>query len=365
MQDPLNAIRRLYAEPGAEDAADAPDARAEAETFAALKAGLDALPAQRPDATTLDAVFAAAAAPIAASDDVLAPVCAVYGDTPAALDSPEAVAIAELKAGLDALPPQRPSDATLAAVFAAAGASTGSAPTDTRPARAADRAPQRLVTRRRTIVALGAAFALLLMLTSGLWLGTPTELEETLASAEEQTADADTPEAVEEEAALENDAENLVAEAAPVASQPTAGDAASSGALASSARRAEPEVQARAAARPSRAEESLARSSAPPPPADVSAPVMADVAAAKPEAETATAFADGNLAGQGVGDLPLASDELPLADGDEALQTLYLRMREMQAAQAGLGWDEPPVALGAAPDAAPAQSGWMQVRVER
>ena len=45
---------------------------------------------------------------------------------------------------------------------------------------------------------------------------------------------------------------------------------------------------------------------------------------------------------------------------------LYLRVREMQAAQAGLGWDTPPVSLGAEPDSTPAAAtGWMQVRVQR
>ena len=363
MQDPLNAIRRLYGEPGAEDAADAPDARAEAEPFAALKAGLDALPPQRPDAATLDAVFAAAAAPVSEAD-VLAPLRAVYDDAPGAVDSPEAVAIAELKAGLDALPPQRPDAATLDAVFAAAAAPAGDAPPAVRPARAADRAPQRFITRRRTIVALGAAFALMLVLTSGLWLGTPSDSSlETVASAEEQAADLDTevmPDVIEEDAAFEADTENLVAEAVPV-SPPAADQTAASGAIAAGARRAEPEAEARVTARSSRSDDAPARAASPPAGGDVSAP--ADVAVARPEA--AASFAAGNLEGQGVGDLALAADALPLADGNEAIQTLYLRMREMQAAQAGLGWDEPPVALGAAPDSVPVQSGWMQVRVER
>ncbi len=61
----------------------------------------------------------------------------------------------------------------------------------------------------------------------------------------------------------------------------------------------------------------------------------------------------------------VSEESLPLADGDEELQLLYLRVREMQAAQAGLGWDTPPVSLGAAPDSTPAATGWMQVRVQR
>ncbi len=364
MQDPLNAVRRLYGEPGAEDrpAQLPPEAEAEASALAELKAGLDALPPQRPDAAVLDAVFAAAA------EDVLAPIRTVYEDEESSLDTPEAAVLAELKAGLDALPPQRPDASALAAVFAAAAGSSAAGSTDdARPAHAADRAPRRLITRRRVVVALSAAFALMLVLTSGLWLGPQNDLP-TMVSTEKQAADEPLAERLDEEA-LEADADALDAEEAladaalPSDPAPVADAArnASRAAVGEAVASATPPV-ARQAAPPSVAPSAVSRNV----PSDAALP-QADLAAAisAPEAERDAAFAAGNLVGQGVGDLALASDELPLADGDEALQTLYLRMREMQAAQVGLGWDEPPDALGAAPDSAPPTTGWMQVRVER
>jgi hypothetical protein len=75
------------------------------------------------------------------------------------------------------------------------------------------------------------------------------------------------------------------------------------------------------------------------------------------------AFADAARAD----DVQLAEAEALALEADEELRLLYLRLREMQEAQAGLGWDTPPVALGAAPDSTPAttETGWMQVRVQR
>ena len=409
MQDPLNAIRRLYGEADPGDVP-SPEVQAEANTLAAVKAGLDALPPQRPDPSTLDAVFAAAGAdalePIravyqdetapsdsdeaeafaelkagldalppqrpdaqtldaifaAAEADVLAPVRAVYEGEDVAADWPETAVLAALKSGLDALPAQRPDAATLDAVFAAAGVEHESRP------RAADRAPKRLVTRRRTVVALSAAFVLMLALTSGLWLGQDNDLP-SLASAEsdvlEESVADDQAETPAQEKALElSDADAQFDAAAPSVSRESV-----AGAIAN-------------AAPPPREIERAAPTSPPPPSAtartDV-APAFASALAPAPsrpeadltdevvvpEAALAESFADQSRVAEGLADLVLADETLPLDDGDEALQVLYLRMQELQTAQAGLGWDEPPVALGAAPDSVPVATGWMKVRVER
>lgn len=285
MPDPLNALRRLYGEPGPEGIPAAGD-EAEARALAEVKAGLDALPKRRPTAATLDAVSAAAAAPVPLPDD----------------DPAEAAALADVEAGLAALPRRRPDAATLEAVFAAA------APAAAAPAPAADRPARRSASRRRA-AALGTSFVLLLAVASVLWL-VPGDVAVPPIAAnapQEETASAEP-----DNAPVEEEAE----QAEPSVEAPVAGDIAPSVAA--------PSADAR-----------LARA--------------ASALAAETEAEAG---------------LVLTGD-LPLADGDDELRLLYLRLIEMQAAQAGLGWDEPPAALGAAPDSAPASSGWMQVRVER
>ena len=336
MQDHLNAIRRLYGEPGPEGAPAAgllPEAEAEAEALAAVKAALDALPPQRPDAATLGAVFAAA------EETALAPVRSVYENAPVPPQAEaEVAALAAMKAGLDALPPQRPDAATLAAVLAAAA--PGEAAPPAAPSRAEDRPPRRNGARRRVVVALSAVFMLALVFSTGLWLG-QDDGPPTLAAGQDAPA----------EEAESAPAAAPLAEAVPSRPTPDDGD----------------EPQATPASRPpaeplARAEPPVRRAAPPPaPPAETAiARTAAHADFEGTDASAAAAHADE--------DAPtlVAAEALPLADGDDELRLLYLRMLEMQAAQAGLGWGEPPVALGTTLDSVPpSTTGWMQVRVER
>lgn len=313
MPDLLNATRRLYGEPGPEGISSAGE-EAEARALAEVKAGLDALPKRRPDAATLDAVLALAADPLPTPGD----------------DPDGEAALAEVAVGLAALPRRRPDAATLEAVFAAAAASSASLSA----VPAADRPARRSAPRRR-VAALGTAFVLLLAVASVLWIvpgedGAP-QIAATAPQGEVVEPEAD---AVEEAGAAEPSAtlSEALAEASPVPqASPRSEAPRSEAAVSVAAGRSTPER--------------AARPSAVPPPALATAP-SSDAAGAD-------------------ADFRLVNEPLPLADGDEALRLLYLRMLELQAAQSGLGWDEPPTALGAAPDSTPAASGWMRVRVER
>ncbi len=321
MPDLLNALRRLYGEPGPEGIL-SPEEEAEARALAGVKAGLDALPKRRPDAATLAAVLALAADPPPA-----------LGDDPA-----EAAALAEVEAGLAALPRRRPDAAALEAVFAAAAGPSASP--------AADR-PARRPTSRRRAAALGTAFVLLLAAASVLWIVpggiVPGEVAAPpiAATAPQGEAASDDPQA--EAAEPSTVLIEPLAEASP-RSQTSAG---------SEATRSEATTSP-SAGRPAPAQAAPPSAAPPPPAARVAAPAPNGFAAARSD-EGAGADAD----------LQLVSETMPFAEGDEALRLLYLRMLELQAAQAGLGWDEPPTALGTVPDSTPAASGWMRVRVER
>lgn len=340
----LGPIRAVYGVEEAETDATGAEARALAE----VKAGLDALPSQRPDASLIDAV--AAAAGEAARTAALAPIRAVYDEGAEPLETEaaqaEAAALMPLKTALDALPPRRPVPSVLDAVVAAAvSASARPATVAAAAGRAADRPARGSATRRRVTAVLGAVFAVVLVFAGGLWMNrdAPTSQEVAVADraeAETQVAD-DLVAAVPEEAPV-------VEQAEPVA--PTVADNASSF-----------------------ADEGLVAAASPPP-----APSAARSASAvAPEAELVLerfdadaviapqAFAAGT--GASANDARLANAEVLARESDDELRLLYLRVREMQAAQAGLSWDTPPVALGAAPDSIPVGSatGWMQVRVER
>jgi hypothetical protein len=317
MPDLLNALRRLYGEPGPEGIPAAGD-EAEPRALAGVKAGLDALPKRRPAATTLEAVLATAAEPVALPDD----------------DPSEAAALAEVEAGLAALPRRRPDAATLEAVFAAA------APAVPNAAPAADRPAQRPSSRRR-VAGLGTAFALLLAVAGMLWL-VPDD-----AAAPPIAANAPQQEAAPAEA------DAALAAEAPV-EEPAAGPLADASPRSGTSPAQAPNAPGRSVAR------AVPEPSAPSPSAPLPPPAAAGVepsALAAAQAEGAAEAADLQLV--------LVAEPMPLADGDEELRLLYLRTLEMRAAQAGLGWDEPPTALGATPDPTPAASGWMQVRVER
>ncbi|MEM1042154.1 MAG: hypothetical protein AAGI91_05940 [Bacteroidota bacterium] len=347
--DALGPVRTVYEEePGT---LATPAAQAEAAALSEVKAGLDALPPQRPDAATLHAVLAAAAGTAA-----LDPVRTVYGEAAAALAAPaaqaEAAALSEVKAGLDALPPQRPAPSLVDAVVAAAGSSraTRTAPVAAAAGRAADR-PARRGVRRGAAAGLSAAFALVLALSIGLWPDGTSPVQDALAPPLAERAEA--PVIAEETEAAEQEAgpvSGAVADAAPAASAPPA--------AAEPIASAEPPRAARTGA--SQARQQVA--SAPPPTAGFST-----------VAERRLALAEEVAAEGGAADLAsaLEADEdragaLPLADGDQELRMLYLRLQEMQAAQVGVAWDGAPVSLGAPPDSTPAaRSGWMQVRVDR
>lgn len=314
MPDLLNALRRLYGEPGPEGIS-SPGEEAEARALAEVKAGLDALPKRRPDAATLDAVVAMATESLPA-----------LGDDPA-----EAAALAEVEAGLDALPRRRPDAETLEAVFAAAASAT------LIPAPATDRPARRSAPRRRA-AALGTAFVLLLAVASVLWI-VPGDVAAPPIAANAPQAETGEPEAEGTEAAEE-------AEPGATVSEPLAD--------------ASPRSEATASVSAGRsASEQVASSSGAPPPAAAraAAPTPADLAA--------VAAAQSGDAAEAAADFQLVGEPMPFADGDDELRLLYLRMLEMRAAQAGLGWDEPPTALGTVPDSVPAAGGWMQVRVER
>lgn len=421
MHDPLNAIRRLYGEPG--DAASeelSPEEQAEFEAMADLKAALDRLPPRFPDLSVVDAVVAAAGE--AARTDALGLVRAVYGEGDEDADSAEAHALAEMKAGLDALPPQRPEPSLIDAVVAAAGeasraaalapiraaydedaeslttdaaeaeaavlasmkdaldqlpprrpdpsvidavmaaAAESSAPTTPVVAttgRAADRPARRPETRRRVAGALAAVFAVVVVFAGGLWMNQGAPGSQQIAEADRAEAQAPS---VEEQ----------IAEAAPPAASNEAEATASSAADLAASRADEPV-----------ADEGLVAAAAPPPPPSRQAEPAAARSAPSATPEVAESFdaLDTNAAtlarqsfadaapaaGASADDVRLANAEALAQDADEELRLLYLRLREMQAAQAGLGWDTPPVALGAPPDSAssPAETGWMQVRVQR
>lgn len=400
MHDELNAIRHVYGEPGAEE--NALDAGAEAAQLAAMKAALDTLPPQRPAPAVLDTVVAAAGA---AARTALGPIRTVYGEQTEALATPESEAeaaqLAEVKAALDTLPPQRPPAAVLDAVVAAAGvASLGPVRTvydeapvalttpeaeveavqlgamkaaldalpPQRPApalidavvasamspptpratpiaaaagRAADR-PARRGVRRSAAVALSAAFALVLALSIGLWPNGAAPVQQEVAVAESPgEAKAEAPVMAEEQ------------EAAPVDgafADATSGDANAPVANGQIAAAPPPVSRARQA-----------------PVASAPAPVAGFSAAAeRRDVDALSAETEADLGAALDADERAETEALPLADGDAELRVLYLRLQEMQAAQAGIAWDGAPVSLGAAPDSvSAARSGWMQVRVER
>ncbi len=332
----LGPIRTVYEEESVDLAT--PEAKAEAAALAEIKAGLDALPPQRPDASVVNAVVAAAGAA------ALGPIRTVYGEEAAALATPEAeaeaAALAEVKAGLDALPPQRPAPALIDAVVASATPSRTprAVPVAATAGRAADR-PARRGVRRGAAVALSAAFALVLALSIGLWPDGESPGQEVVIPQADGLAEA--PVLEDQEAASADDA---FADAAPV--EPPA-----------------PVLTEQIAAAPppsvARARQEAPVASAPAPGAGFSAVAerrFADAVPAEAEADLLGVFdATDDLA-----------EALPLADGDEELRVLYLRLQEMQAAQVGVEWGGAPVSLGAAPDSTPAaRSGWMQVRVER
>ncbi len=319
-----------------------PEAEAEASRLAPVRAALDALPPQRPAPALVEAVVAAAGAA------VLGPVRLVYGEEPPALATPEAeaeaAALAEVKTALDALPPQRPAPALVEAV--AAAAAPARSPRRAAGAVAADRAAassKRRGVRRGAVAALGAAFALVLAFGVGLWPGG----EAPLPVAEDWPGAWSDDEMVAKGQEAGRAAETL-ADAAPVEvpSDEVAGAAAS----------AAPQT---------------VRTRRPAPAGSAPAPVAGFSAAAERRVMgTAPVAADAGLASAlapGAERAPeLEAEPLPLADGDAELQVLYLRLQEMQAAQAGIEWDAAPVSLGAEPGAAPAaRAGWMQVRVER
>ncbi len=352
MHDELNALRHVY---GEEPAAPlGPEDETEAAQLAALKAALDALPSQRPAPAALEAVLSAAAEAPEAS---LAPVRTVYDADPVPLTTPEAkaeaAAFAEVKVALDALPRQRPAPSLVDAVVSAAAAPTRSRPTPVVAAanRAADRpAVGRSGARRGAVVALSAAFALVLAVGVGLWpdgevSGPPAVAEQAIPSGEGAP---DAP---------------VLADAVPVGAataEPTASTAAPAGVAppTARARRSAPAVSASAASAPAAGSAASGFQT-------VSARRAAAAEAAPAEADEVTEPASLAEADEVTEPASLA-EALPLADGDEELQVLYLRVQEMQAGQVGVGWDGPAVSLGAAPDSTPAaHSGWMQVRVQR
>lgn len=340
MHDELNAIRRLYGEPGTEGPPSDPPAGLDA--LADVKAALDRLPPQRPDPSLIDAVVAAGRE--AARAAALAPIRAVYDEEPEPLASEqaeaEAAALAQVKAALDRLPPQRPAASVIDAVVAAAVTDPHSAVVPATAGRAADRPAERS-TRRRAVVALSAVFAVVLVFGGGFWLSqdatTPQELVAERFEADGQAVDAAPPVAeapAEEPESSEESSDTAAPSAPPVTGQLATAvpQRSAAGAPSGDAQAADADEQSASARR-------------------------AEAAVPAPASPAAVANAD---------DVMRASEEsLPLADGDEELQLLYLRVREMQAAQAGLGWDTPPVSLGAAPDSTPAATGWMQVRVQR
>ncbi len=355
MHDELNAIRRLYGEPGISDPP--PDAQAVPAALAEMKAALDALPPQRPDAFVIDAVVAAAGE--AAWAAALGPIRQVYDEEPEPLVSAqaesEAAVLAQMKAALDRLPPQRPDLAVIDAVVATAALPSRPVPVGATAGRAADR-PARAAPRRGVVAALSAVFALVLVFGGGLWLSRDTAAPREIASADRF------------------EAEKQEVDAAPLVAEGSAEDALEEPASAAPTEVTGPLAAAapQRTASPAPANEIVQNERA-----RLADAMAADVPAASARRDMTTAPAAPNAAPNAemaalsadrakVEGATLASEEaLPLTDGDEELQLLYLRVREMQAAQAGLGWDTPLVPLGIAPDSVPAATGWMQVRVQR
>jgi hypothetical protein len=193
---------------------------------------------------------------------------------------------------------------------------------------------------------LGAVFAVVLAFAGGLWVSQDAPTSQEVAVADR--ADAPT-----------QGTDDLVAvapEDAPVAEQtepaaPPAADLASPFA----------DEGFVAAASPSPAPPAVRSTAAPVPEAEGTFERLDADAVTAPQALAA------RLADADADDVRLANAETLARESDDELRLLYLRLREMQDGQAGLGWDTPPVALGAAPDSIPAGSatGWMQVRVEQ
>jgi hypothetical protein len=341
----LEPIRAVYDEGAAE--LESESARAEARALAPVKEGLDALPRQRPDASLIDAVVQAAGA---AQSAALAPVRTVYDEEPAPLASSaaeaEAAALAEMKAALDRLPPRRPDPSVIDAVVAAAAqpALPAEEQAEGRPGsvaavagRAADRPARRNAgeTRRRVATVVGAVFAVVLVFGGWLWLSQEPASSD-LAAVEQEVAG------------------DQVAEAPP-----------SAGAEAAEASEAPAPPPAETPAAAPDDDGLLAAASPPPQPtAEAEAGIAARPAAA-PEATGAPSAFAARATAPAAGDVQLA--QAMALDADDDLRLMYLRLREMQDGQAGLGWDTPPVALGAASDSTPAPpaTGWMQVRVQR
>jgi len=356
--DALGPVRAVYGE----DEGDSESA--ETRALAEVKAGLDALPPRRPDPSLIDAIVGAASE--AARASALAPIRAVYDEDaePLTTDAAEAeaAALASMKDVLDQLPPRRPDPSVIDAVVAAAAESSGAAvPVAATAGRAADRPARRPETRRRVAGALIAAFAVVLVFAGGLWMNQSDPSAQQFAEADRSEAQAPS-------------AEEQIAEAPPQTAAPS--EAESNGAAPPAA------DLAASLAEESAANEGLVAAAAPPP-----APSVQSEPAAARSAPTVTPDEREVFESLDAGDVPaqafaaraagadaadaddvrLANAEALARDADDELRLLYLRVREMQDAQAGLGWDTPPVALGAAPDSipAPAEAGWMQVRVQR
>ena len=340
--DALGPVRAVYGEGGEES--DSAEVRALAE----VKAGLDALPPQRPDPSLIDAVVAAAGDASRAA--ALAPIRAVYDEDaePLATEAAEteAAALASMKEALDQLPPRRPDPSVIDAVVAAAAESSAQpAPVAAATGRAADRPARRSETRRRVAGALAAVFALVVVFGGGLWMYQDAPTSQQIAEADQTEAQAP-------------NAEEQIAEAAP---QPPASNEADATAPPAA------DLAASSADEAAAAEGFVAAAPAPAVvPEEREVFESLDVADVPVQAFAARA-AGADAAEAGADDVRLANAEALARDADDELRLLYLRLREMQDAQAGLGWDTPPVALGAPTDSilVPAETGWMQVRVQR
>ena len=281
---------------------------------------LDALPAYAPSAAVLSAIEGAAL------NATFAPLHAAYGDGESS--TPEAGLLAQSKQILDAVPAYAPSEAALAAVFAAAASASSGTPLAEasaatpalRQRRASDREAVRAARPRkmRGIVAGVATLAVAILaavtlLDPGLGVVSPET---------EMVASADIVETTPAPAAEESP----VVVPAPEEPQPEL--------LAVAPQPPRPVVQRSAPRGPS---------------AEGFQPAVARQAAPAPTQTPRAAQAAREAAASDLADATFASSEATTEwEAGEDVRLLSLRLKQLREQNTGLEWDEPAVAFGGA-----------------
>jgi hypothetical protein len=318
----LEPLRVAYGE--AEALAPDDPRQREAALFATMAVVLDHLPRSRPDAETLAAVTAAAQAA------TLAPLRHAYGEAegrpPAPGDAQHAeyALLVSTRTALNQLPRPRPDAAVISTIVAEAARAVGAAV----PSRgAADRPARPQGTRRRWMGWVSTAAMLAIVAFSGVWIVTQTPANEAAQAPSLAGADQAPPSEQDTEPSVLGEEAPFMA-VAPT-NEPTV----------ASARR--PSVQAipeangrRNADERARAERASGLSPAALAPADDAFADQTAPLAARALRQDTGLDADG---------LMQAADW----EAGEDVRVLSLRLQQLATSSEGLAWDEPPMPLGA------------------